>query len=519
MLAIGLFYTVYYCIVGIYAIQEGYLNYEHLFVADKLQLLFTTDIKTLELFYFTYPVLEQVMAIPAGFVDPVLAPVITSSIVMGGFAAYIVVKLFKLGLKFFSCMATAYFLCSPIMVFLAISGTSLYLYLLLYFLFFHYVFKYARDLTTYNFVIISICLSAFVFLDYSFLWIIVFMVPLVFLFSIYSDPLLKPNFVAIFNQITQRSDKIKQLVGRFLSSYLVIVFTPLISLLFYLLINYWFTGEAFYFDKTFTSRWHQYGLLNYTFEGSLIKDSFTVGYVLRSILFLCPFFVTALWLGRRRLLFQYTMVMVPLWLIFSKNYDGTQFFSLHILLIITASGIAGIIHLFQTSLLQIFKAKWTMPLVILLVFGFTLTGEFYYFRSTHSAVEKKMVNLVLQQKLDDEMNAFMDMAGYIKENTRQDEAILADNAIFYPTMAVTRDDVQYVDQFTDVYYSALQSPMLYAHYLLVSNPNSIYQDRDQMRAVFLQKSASLKILYTNDFFSLYKLDNPPSSKLTYARRK
>ena len=32
MLAIGLFYTVYYCIVGIYAIQEGYLNYEHLFV-------------------------------------------------------------------------------------------------------------------------------------------------------------------------------------------------------------------------------------------------------------------------------------------------------------------------------------------------------------------------------------------------------------------------------------------------------------------------------------------------------
>ena len=130
-----------------------------------------------------------------------------------------------------------------------------------------------------------------------------------------------------------------------------------------------------------------------------------------------------------------------------------------------------------------------------------------------------MVNLVLQQKLDDEMNAFMDMAGYIKENTRQDEAILADNAIFYPTMAVTRDDVQYVDQFTDVYYSALQSPMLYAHYLLVSNPNSIYQDRDQMRAVFLQKSASLKILYTNDFFSLYKLDNPPSSKLTYARRK
>lgn len=505
LVLVAICYSIYYLSIGIFGLKMGYFNYEQLFISDKLQLLFSSDTNTLEVFYFTYPVLGQVMAIPAGLIDPIIAPIITSSLFTGFLAAYLVTKLISLDLKFFACITSAYFIFSPVMIFVAMSGMTLYLFLILYFLFFHYVFKYSRDLTTYNFVIISICLSAFVFLDFSFLWIIVFMIPLVFLFSIYSDPHLKPNFIAIFNQITLRNDKVKELIGRFLSSLLVIIFTPLISLLFYLLINYWFTGQWFYFKNLSTSQWDQKGFLNYTFSNSLIKESFTIKYVLKTLFYLSSFFLTALWLGRRRLLFTYSLIMVVLWIIFNKNYDGTQFFSLNTLLILTASGIAGILHLFQTSLIDSLKNKTLTSILISTVFVLTLTGEVFYFKSTRSALENNMVDFVFKKNANEEMTAFLDMADFIKTNLNKTDIILTDNSIFYPVTAMTRTNISYLDQYNESYYSAIQFPKKFANYILVSNLETEYYTKDQMTAVKLQRESLWYKVYSNDFFTIYKL--------------
>ena len=200
---IGLFFSAYYVGLGYYEYSLGFKYLEPLFMSDRLQLLFTNDIKTLELFYFTYPVISQLITIPAGLIDPLLAPMITSGITVGFFAAYIVVILFKQKLPIVSVIITMYFLCSPVIISVATSGTSLYLYLILYYFFFHFLFRYTRDYTTYNFVILSLCLTLFVFLNYSFLWMVVFMLPLIFLFSLFNSPGIQKSYLGIFTELTQ----------------------------------------------------------------------------------------------------------------------------------------------------------------------------------------------------------------------------------------------------------------------------------------------------------------------------
>jgi len=488
---------------------KGYASLEGLFIADKLQVLFSPDVNTIEAFYFTYPVLTQLINIPLALVDPIYAPIFTASLLTGVFAGFVVVHLFGLQYRLLSCLVSAYFLCSPVMVFLAASGTSTYLYLILYFFFFYFIFKYTRDFTTYNFVMISLCLSAFVFLEYNFLWILVFMIPLVLFFSVFNAIGIKKSYIGIFTQITQKSSQQRKLIGRFTSTFLIIIFTPLSSFLLYLLINYWFTGRWFYFEEISVFTWNYYEFIAYQIHNSSlleISDSRSLIHLLeRSVLF-APLFLSVLLLGRRSLLFQYTMILVPFWLVFYKSFEGSHFFNLQVFTIIVAAGIAGGIHLIHTRLGKIYLANRGMPVYVIVFTILTLVGEVYYFNITMDASEAGMNSLVMENRQDPTLESFRDMAGYINTELDKDATILTDNSIFYPTMALTRDRVTYIDQFTDTYYTALQVPALYAQYGLISNMESYSYDKDKLRSLLVSKSVALVPIHATENFTLYRIN-------------
>jgi hypothetical protein len=98
------------------------------------------------------------------------------------------------------------------------------------------------------------------------------------------------------------------------------------------------------------------------------------------------------------------------------------------------------------------------------------------------------------------------MASYINTQLDKDDTILTDNSIFYPTMALTRDRVTYIDQFTDTYYSALQVPELYAQYVLVSNMESYTYDKDKLRTLLVSKSVDLQPIHATENFTLYRIN-------------
>lgn len=174
------------------------------------------------------------------------------------------------------------------------------------------------------------------------------------------------------------------------------------------------------------------------------------------------------------------------------------------LIIITASGIAAFIHLFQTSLLPRFQKSRILHLITMLVFLLTIVGEFFYFENTLHGEEEKMFTFLQNEKPEDKMPA-EDMAEYINSNLNAETVILADNKIFYPTMAMSRDNVIYFDQFRKDYYQALQLPKLYADYLLLSREDSKYYSKDQLKSVIENKNLEAFTVYTNSKFRLLKL--------------
>ncbi|PKD22029.1 hypothetical protein APR40_06575 [Salegentibacter salarius] len=484
--------------MGVYNAKLGSRHYESLFISDKLQLLFKNEDKTLELFYFIYPNLAQLFAIPAALINIERAPVITSALFMAFFAAYLVVKLFQLELKYASVLVSLYFLCSPMMLSAATSGSSLYLYLIFYFLFFHLIFRYIRYFTTYNFVLLSLCLTLFVFLNYKFLWILVFMIPLVFLLSLFKSSGIDKSYLGIFSQITQNLTATKELLQRSLSTFLIILFTPVMSLLCYFLINFWFTGDSFFFERSEITQWDQ----SQFFTLGTVDTSIT--YLLKLCLYLSPLFIAASIIGRKKLLFQLTLLLVPLWVMYSKNTaSGTQLF-LPVLLIITASGIAAFIHLFQTPLLPRFKRSRILYSLTTIVFILTVLGEGLYFKNTHHSQETQMLTFLdFEQPLYD--TPAKNMADFVNNNLGDKPVILSDNKLVYPVMSLSRKNTIYLDQFKADYYKALQAPGRYADYLLVSKAQQSFFVEDQLTRIIEDKMASYYLVYSNSNYQLFKI--------------
>ncbi|MCC4214426.1 hypothetical protein [Leeuwenhoekiella parthenopeia] len=502
---IGILISAYYIGVGFYQQFLGFQFLEPLFLTDRLQLLFTNDVKTLELFYFTYPSLTHLINIPAAFINPLWAPLITSGIVVGFFAAHIIVELFSKQLKTVSVLVTIYFLTSPVILSIAISGTYLYLFLILYYLFFNFLFRYTRDYTSYNFVMISLCLTLFVLLDYTFLWIIIFIIPVIFLFSLFNFKGYEKSYIGIFEELTQNRVSARELLNKSLSTLLVILFTPVISFVLFLIINFWFTGDFMFFADAKTTMWNSQPELSSIFYQREHKDSlFFDGWkysVTCCFLLSAPFLLSFL-IGRKKLLFQIILFLVPIWLLYKMNSNPLESLPLEDLLIITAAGIAGFIHLFQTPLIHVFRSNKLVYLISFALLCLCLISEYYYFDFSKNPRDENMLSF-LKQEVPFNTIAVNETVHYIQENIPRGSKILTDNSLTYPVSALTRNAVHYIDQFDTNYYLVLQNPSIQADYVLIVNTR-YYDTQKGLKNKVNGDIASLPLIYQNEVFSILK---------------
>ncbi|MFD2825312.1 hypothetical protein ACFSYG_02415 [Leeuwenhoekiella polynyae] len=506
VLLIGLLISAYYIGMGFYQQSLGFTFLEPLFLSDRLQLLFTSDVKTLELFYFTYPALTQLLNIPASLINPLWAPLITSGLIMGFFAAHIIVELFQQRMKTVSVLVSIYFLTSPVILSIAISGTSLYLFLILYYVFFNFLFRYTRDYTSYNFVMISLSLTLFALLDYTFLWILIFIVPIIFLFSLFNFTDIQKSYIGIFKELTQNRFSARELLNKSLSTLLVILFTPLMGFGFFLIINYWFTGDFMFFADAKTTSWNNQPELSFVFyqldpDDLLIFDSWK--YTITSSFLLSAPFMLSFLVGRKKLLFQLILFLVPVWIIYKLNSNPLQRLPLEDLTIINAAGIAGFIHLLQTPMIQFFRSNRVVYLTSFALLCLCLTSEYYYLENSENPREQNMLSF-LKQEAPLNTEDVTETAQYIKENIPQGSKILTDNSLTYPVSALTRKEVQYVDQFDNDFYMALQVPVVHADYILIINDIYIFEIEKGSRNTFYKDLKSFPVIYQNEVFSILK---------------
>ena len=111
----------------------------------------------------------------------------------------------------------------------------------------------------------------------------------------------------------------------------------------------------------------------------------------------------------------------------------------------------------------------------------------------------------LKQEKPLNSDATADMADFINKNLPKDATILTDNTLFYPTIALSRDQVKYVDQFDPNYYNALQAPQVHADYILILNNSEQRDQKDGVKYVVDQTDIELQTQYTNTLFSLIQI--------------
>lgn len=505
-------FSTYYILLSYLFIDRGFFNLEHFFSTNQIYALFSEDTNQLEVFYFTTPLLQQISIMIFSFFDAFVAPIITSIIFISCLASFVVNKLMRSNKKILSFFVALYFLSSPTFIYAAISGGPLALYIALFFVIFYFLFRYAFDSTSYNLIIVSLALSLFVFLNFQYLYAILFLIPLFFFYSIYTTIGIKREFVSIFNKIIESYSQQRKLISRFFSIFLIVAFTPIITLLLYLVINNWYGNDYFYFNGVNAIKWNKHSLSEFYFfdvSASAINYSLSKTKYLINVLLLSPLLVGLFYLIRKKLLLVYTLGFAFIFLLFSYTVFSSSIINLKVFCVSVAAALATLVII--TTLL--FRKKQTikkiLPLIIISILV-QLAGEWTYFKTTNDLNESTFANAFFQQYNHPVwIKSQYDMAGYIQENITPDKVILMDSSILYPCLAFVRNEVKVLDRFNNRYSLALQNPKN-VDYFIVSKPGTFYHPKDDLRHLIKQQyltelQVEIDVVHYNEHFTLFKI--------------
>lgn len=515
MRAIGYFsfifvlFSIYYTLISFLMSQGNYLNLEHLFYTNQLEILFESNNDRLEVFYFTNSLLHLLASIPFGLFDTFVTPVITS-ILFVSFVVAFILQVFIANKQYaYAVLIGMYFLISPSVLYASVSGSTVYLFYVLFFFMFYFLMRFAFESTSYSLIVVSFILSLFVFLDYTQLYLILFLIPLFFFYSVYTTIGVKRKFINTLNLIFKSSSQQRKLINRFLSIFIIVAFTPVVTFGLFLVINQWFGDGFFYFLSNNASNWNKHNFSEFIFSNlsdQKINESLGVTYYLKSILFISPLFLFSFYLIRKRLMLVYTLLVVLLFLIFNFSISTTIIPNLKYFSILITTALACM-TIFISAQNDATKENFKSITILVIVIFLQVGGEFFYFSNSNDFSEVSFKNNILREAHEDElMKPHRELAAYLQANLDHQDTVIVDSSIFYPTLAFTRNELHILDQFNESFYSKMQQPKE-GEYLIISNVDTFYNAKDKLRHFQkkdFQNELQFITVYYNSKFTLYK---------------
>lgn len=495
------FVFIFLCFLAIYTfasqllVQLGYLNFEPLFISSNISSVFVVKSNVVKNFFLTYPLLSQIAAYPFTIFGLLKAPYYVSLFCISLFNTWLVHVNFRRKSLFFTGILFLFLALSPVNLYLATSGTSAYLHLILYYLCFFYLFKYVKRYTTYHLAIFSLYLSLFTFLNYKILYLAVLLVPMTFLFSANSIGAVRANILLTLDRIAKNISLRRKFLGRFGSMIIVVSFFPITMLLIYLTINYLFGHELFFFESNGTSQWNSHHIrniveLNY-FKGVNGEYSKMLEYIainnytfIALIIALMPLFFVEYFTQGRNNIKQIIFLAPVILLVILFRDSKVEMLNLNYFLLFSGVALASITSSFGK------KQSYVKWVVYPAVFIIAIFGEWYYFKNTISPSEKIFYNnLVLEEK--SEIIELMKVgAEAIKREIPANDKILCDHSVFYPLIALNHNQNKFVNNLSDDFQLSISNPKKHASYIIVTNPKSPFYDKDIVRQ-------SIKIIEDN----------------------
>jgi len=479
-------YLVFYSLATTIIRENGYLNFEPLFITSHINTLFDRGELVKNLF-LSYPVLTNVLAYPFSVFSAIDAPFFASIFYTSLFTTTVVTIVGNKNNKVVKTLLFLYFLFSPITFYAATSGTSLYAFYILYFLIFSYLFNYIKKFTTYHITILSIVLSLVVFLDYRILWILLILIFHAFAFSVYGIKGLLTNPSVKYVKITQNSSLRRKYIGHLNSLVFIVGFFPLATLLIYLFINYLMGDNSHYFYETLTARWngnHDLSLLN---KENLITNldekavnEFSFLFV---VSFITPLFLFQLVDNYKKELKVLVLMSVPALLYVLVRESKIEYMGLHYYILLLGVAIASI----STASNGCLSKNRSRYIVYTFMFLLSIYGECNYLKKSIYSSEEIFYNSVVEHKNNKELEDFKAAGIFLKYNTPENSKVLCDRSIMYPVIAYSARNNKFISNVSEKYKLAIREPAKYCNYLILSNHKSSLYFLDKLATRFEEK--------------------------------
>ncbi|KLT65648.1 hypothetical protein [Pedobacter sp. BMA] len=238
----------YYLTLAYLLFYKGIYSNEGLFFAEKSILFRGGNVDKITLVGLTFPQLSFLSTWLFSIFDIAFAPYITSaagtSVLFFVIANSIETHQHRHWL-FAGIIMT--FLFHPAFLFIAVSGKSDYMTLIFFYLFISAFYKYFKYNTSYHISVASIYFTMLVFSNFKFIWLALFILPVIFIAALQSmqiaktDPLERIAFA--FNSLSIR----RKLTNKTIAVYLIVFALPLTGVFVFRLLNQVYTGDPNYF--------------------------------------------------------------------------------------------------------------------------------------------------------------------------------------------------------------------------------------------------------------------------------
>ncbi|MBS7566982.1 hypothetical protein KHS38_21435 [Mucilaginibacter sp. Bleaf8] len=501
--------AAYYLALGIYLHKAGYTNQESLFYVEKAQIIFSGVGDKLRIMGLTSPILPFYSVVFFSLFNNELAPVLASAIGTAALFYIMASSMMKRNKDiYYLYLLVGIFALHPGLLYTACSGKSIYLDLILFFLFFLNLLKYYNSNTTFHVSVASLFFVMLIFTDYKMIWLSLFFIPLVLAISVHSLNLgEKESVFRLFMSFNNPSLR-RKLINKTFSIYTIIFLLPLASVLIYKMLNLTHADDLNYFLDSPYATWNIItDNLEYTMKETATKydiSEVSILVSLKAILF-CPLIVLAIYLFKQHL-YQILTLLTPFGLIeFLKvKYDQVNLvYEYYLLFLILA------------LLCIIFRVRFIKnqnPLKVCLIAVIAVQCYIGYVFLNKSAIgeEKNFAEALFNSKPERVDDENYNLAKYIK-SMPADTHILADDAVAYAIVGYTNNIQRFTIPFQSEYLSAVEAPDKYNGYVLIANTGNPMLSYTQLTEAYLEsikvKNEALRLtkVYITDNWTLYKI--------------
>lgn len=498
-----------YLLLSYWLQTRGFYNLQSYFIEYKKLVTLNYEESILKNVYFTEPFLLYFGSSMVGFPKLIHSSYIFNALLIGGLTNHLVYKAIKTPQIPFYLIA--YILLSPVVIYAGVSGGSLALYIIFYYLFFSLVLKYSETFSVFHLTLLSILIGIFILLNLEILKFLLLLIPVFFFSSFYKAKGITGSFYNRASMILSNDSQRRKFFSSFFSSIFVVTFIPLMGISTFLILNKVFGGQFYYFIENYGNNWNSYSP-TFPYIPSIEEYSpiiasntpyYLIGFFSLSILTIFQIFNYG---GRKT---KSILLLLGVFFLLSEIQEfKIEKISILYLSMLPAAAIAS--AFFFRGEKRISSPVYHSVFCLMIIGG--IYFEWQYFHSSiqyNESLFPKSITGVQSSNRTESIKQFKKTFEGLAPGR-----VLVDDAIFYPELTTLSEGYTWEGHFSSNYQHALQQPELYADYVVMTKSNHPLYLSDIVATAYkrlemqLVKS-NLKLIFEDDLLEIYQISKSP----------